>query len=226
MLTSSATVIALSNFFAKNTNSVSYPVIVLDPVMVATSGHTLVDADTMEAISTILFDHVDWITPNIPEAEVIAGRDTPLDARSGILDLIDLLHEVSEVADVPYVLLKGGHLPLKLEEVRDIRSAARKSNIEMIWLDEGLEGECIDVLEGYRSLLDGGKNELPPRAMVDLLHEKEEDRWTMFVSRMVDTESTHGTGCTLSSAIACSAALAGSAGELVSSKSRSGLSRD
>ncbi|PCI57351.1 MAG: bifunctional hydroxymethylpyrimidine kinase/phosphomethylpyrimidine kinase [Alphaproteobacteria bacterium] len=120
--------------------------IVLDPVMVSTSGDALISSDAMVALKTRLFPLVDVVTPNIPEAEKLA-RKVVIDMDRAAQDLLNL--------NVEAVFLKGGHL----------------------------KGSVAQDVLAY----DGGtKTYEAPR---------------------VDTQNTHGTGCTLSSAIAAYLAL-------------------
>ncbi|MEM7651507.1 MAG: bifunctional hydroxymethylpyrimidine kinase/phosphomethylpyrimidine kinase [Pseudomonadota bacterium] len=115
--------------------------VVLDPVMVATSGDSLVSNDAVEAIKTRLIPLADVITPNISEAEKLS-RKAVLDMERAAKDLIPL--------GAKAVFLKGGHLKGE---------------------------EAIDVLATPSSL-------------------------EIFSAPRVLTSNTHGTGCTLSSAIA------------------------
>ncbi len=121
------------------------PMVVLDPVMVATSGDRLLDPDAVDALRNDLIPLADLITPNVAEAAVLAGGDpvTSLEAaESQARDLAERLRT--------RVLVKGGHLG----------------------------GETsVDILVG-----DGAVR--------------------TFSARRVETKNTHGTGCTLSSAIA------------------------
>lgn len=127
------------------------PVVILDPVMVAKSGHRLVTDEAVAVLRSELLPLATVVTPNLPEAAVLL--DTPEPAAEdampafarGLLDL-----------GCPHVLLKGGHL------------------------------------EGPRSR--------------DLLLGAEGEVWLDAVR--VDTRNTHGTGCTLSSAIAALAPVA------------------
>ena len=80
------------------------PVVVLDPVMVATSGDRLLDADAEDGVRE-LFDRVDLVTPNGPELAVLAGAGP---ARS-VDELVDQARAVSARHRV-LVLAKGGHL--------------------------------------------------------------------------------------------------------------------
>lgn len=120
--------------------------VVLDPVMVATSGDTLIQDDAVMAMQELLFPVVDLITPNIPEAQLLLGRKIENDQqlRAACADLA-AAHQAA-------VLLKAGHLT----------------------------GEKLqDVL-----LTVPGATEY------------------VYTNKRLDTNNTHGTGCTLSSAIA------------------------
>ncbi len=121
--------------------------IVVDPVMVSTSGSRLLNGDAMDALTTRLLPLGALITPNIPEAEVLCGF--------AIRDEADMMRGAEAIGrQLPgAVLVKGGHL------------------------DSG----AVDLL------YDKGAN---PSS-------------TRFPGPRVDTRNTHGTGCTLSSAIAC-----------------------
>lgn len=124
--------------------------IVVDPVMVATSGSSLIADEAVEALKQLLFPLAAVVTPNLPEAEVLAGM--------GIANKQDAEKAADAIAlscgPDTSVLVKGGH---------------------------GLgEGDSVDDL---LRLPDGSKVWLP--------------------GKLVKTENTHGTGCSLSSAIAC-----------------------
>ncbi len=118
--------------------------VVVDPVMVATSGDRLLDDDAVEAVRRLL-TVADVVTPNLPEAAVLLGAPVA----SGVPEMLEQARAM-RAAGARRVLLKGGHLPLA--------------------------GEAVDVLVGP-------EGELVVRAP-----------W-------IDTEHTHGTGCTLSSAL-------------------------
>ncbi len=124
--------------------SVAVP-IVLDPVMIATSGAALIAPDAAAAMRELLFPEAALITPNIPELAALAGRSF-----NGTQAMIAAAEELAEASGAA-VLAKGGHG----------------------------EGETItDVLV------------IPGEAPL------------MFDHARIDTRHTHGTGCTLSSAIA------------------------
>ncbi len=118
--------------------------IVVDPVMVSTSGCKLLDSGAVEALAALLFPLADIITPNIPEAEALCGFPVADDA-----SMLQAAHAISSSTGGA-VLIKGGH-----------------------------SAGCAD----------------------DLLYERGQAAW--FHALRIDTANTHGTGCTLSSAIAC-----------------------
>lgn len=120
--------------------------IVLDPVMVATSGDPLLEESAVNALKEILIPYSRVITPNIPEAEILLGKKIEKQE-----DLPTLAKELSQDRKVS-VLLKAGHL-----------------------VDEEL---------------------------IDIFYNAEEDETVELKSRRVHTPNTHGTGCTLSSAMA------------------------
>ncbi|QJW36989.1 bifunctional hydroxymethylpyrimidine kinase/phosphomethylpyrimidine kinase [Cellulosimicrobium protaetiae] len=89
---------------ARTDSGLPRPWVVLDPVMVATSGHRLLDAGAEQAVRD-LAARADVVTPNLPELAVLAGQDvaTTWD---------DALHQATSYATTSdtVVLLKGGHL--------------------------------------------------------------------------------------------------------------------
>jgi hydroxymethylpyrimidine/phosphomethylpyrimidine kinase len=119
--------------------------VVLDPVMIATSGAALIDPQAVAAMRDRLFPLAHLITPNLPELAALVGR--PL---STTQDMIDAAEELASTTGAA-VLAKGGH---------------------------AAGDRIIDVL-------------LAPGA-----------RAVAFDHARIDTVHTHGTGCTLSSAIA------------------------
>ena len=88
--------------------------VVLDPVMVSTSGARLLEASALDALRTRLLPLATLITPNLPEAELLIGR--------GIADMdamhaaVGALHALGAHA----VLLKGGHLPVEAGSQADV----------------------------------------------------------------------------------------------------------
>lgn len=122
--------------------------IVVDPVMVATSGARLLHEDAMTSLQTALFPLACLLTPNLPEAELLIGRKLATTE-----EMEEAAQELAKTYGVP-VLLKGGHLETKAADV----------------------------------LADGTKV-----------------RW--YLGERIANPNTHGTGCTLSSAIAANLAL-------------------
>ena len=77
--------------------------IVVDPVMVATSGAKLIEEKAVEALTSHLFPLADMLTPNIPEAEVLWGNS---------IETVQDMEEAAEIIGEKFgtsVLLKGGH---------------------------------------------------------------------------------------------------------------------
>lgn len=122
--------------------------LVVDPVMVSTSGCALMQPDALAIMKERLLPMADLVTPNLPEAWTLAGTDTSVDdAAQKILRL-----------GVKALLIKGGH-------------AEGKTKTDYLYINNG-----------------GGVMRVE------------------FTSETVETKNTHGTGCTLSSAIAAFAA--------------------
>jgi len=121
--------------------------VVVDPVMVATSGSALMKSNAVEILIHKLLPLATLVTPNIPEARVLSGMTI-----EGKEDMIAAARKISDVCRCA-VLLKGGH---SINDANDLLCAEG----EMIWF----EGERIN------------------------------------------NPNTHGTGCTLSSAIAANLA--------------------
>ena len=117
--------------------------IVVDPVMVATSGAKLINNEAVDTLKTELFPLASVLTPNIPETEVLTGKSVRIAE-----DMIEAARQIGEVYHCA-VLVKGGH------QLNDAN---------------------------------------------DLLYTEGSYRW--FKGKRIDNPNTHGTGCTLSSAIA------------------------
>ncbi len=78
--------------------------VVLDPVMVSTSGHRLIEESAIEQLKSELIPHCTLLTPNIPEAEILLGKKISKQA-----DMEVTAHALVEKYGVA-VLLKAGHL--------------------------------------------------------------------------------------------------------------------
>ena len=80
------------------------PILVVDPVMISSSGHKLLQDDAIEAMCKILLPHARVITPNVLEAEMLVNRKI-----NTLQDLTEAAEEIGEKFDVACVA-KGGHL--------------------------------------------------------------------------------------------------------------------
>ena len=117
--------------------------VVVDPVMIATSGSKLISDDAIETLKTCLMPLSSILTPNIPEAEVLAE--------------------------------------MKVETEEEMILAAKKISETF---------HCAVLCKGGHQLNDAN----------DLLYRDGEYKW--FHGKRIQNPNTHGTGCTLSSAIA------------------------
>eukprot|EP00804_Cyclotella_cryptica_P021788 CCRYP_000797-RA/>CCRYP_000797-RA protein AED:0.06 eAED:0.06 QI:0/0.5/0.33/1/1/1/3/231/652 len=155
----------------------SVPLVVVDPVMISTSGHKLVDAPAKEAMIRFVFPQADLITPNKFEAEELLGRKlvTTRDVEEGA-------REILEGMGPKAVLIKGGHLLEEEESGGGSGLTAREYAQDYLLtnLDVSLAGKPV---KDQARLCDGS-------------------RGVWLRSKRYDTIHTHGTGCTLSSAIA------------------------
>ena len=120
--------------------------LVVDPVMVATSGDLLLQASAIESLKSELLPLADVITPNLPEAAALIGTKVPQNED----EMVDMINELRQLG-AKSVLLKGGHLE-------------DDSNSTDLLI-------CTDTVERLSTA-------------------------------RIETRNTHGTGCTLSSAIA------------------------
>lgn len=138
----------LSQYGARN--------IVVDPVMVSTSGHRLIDEEAEAALLEYLLSIGSVITPNIPEAEVLS--ETSIKNQDDMVKASKIISRKVNTA----VLVKGGHLV---------------SDASDLFFEDG--------------------------------------RCSWYTSERIDNPNTHGTGCTLSAAIACNLASGKSLGESI-----------
>ena len=120
--------------------------LVLDPVMVATSGDPLLEQSAISTLKSELLGLATIITPNLPEAALLTGQPIPR-SEADMLAMVSSLRQLQAQA----VLLKGGHL--------------------------SDSADSIDLLISKDDVL-------------------------RLSAKRIATQNTHGTGCTLSSAIA------------------------
>jgi len=121
--------------------------VVVDPVMVATSGSSLMKTDAVQTLIEELLPIATLVTPNIPEAQILSGL--AIESKDVMLMAAKMIGDTYGCA----VLLKGGH---SINDANDLLYA----NGESVW----------------------------------------------FEGKRIDNPNTHGTGCTLSSAIAANLA--------------------
>jgi hydroxymethylpyrimidine/phosphomethylpyrimidine kinase len=107
MLYSSDIINVIADFFSKG----KQPPLVVDPVMVATSGAVLLKPSAIQALKTRLLPLATLITPNLDEAQLLVGRKL-----SNLEDLLDAAAELHQKFGCA-ALVKGGHLRLGGEAV-------------------------------------------------------------------------------------------------------------
>ena len=95
---------AIVELVARRARAGDLPHLVVDPVMVASSGDRLLAEEAEAAYRELLFPHAEVITPNLLEASVIVGR--PLEGEQAAADAARELSEEGEA----WVVVKGGHL--------------------------------------------------------------------------------------------------------------------
>ncbi|MFX0537032.1 bifunctional hydroxymethylpyrimidine kinase/phosphomethylpyrimidine kinase [Ornithinimicrobium sp. Y1847] len=149
--------------------------VVLDPVMVSTAGSRLLDEDAIDAVRAML-PAADLITPNLPEAAVLLGLE-PDEAATDLAAMHDQARRLLDLG-AARVLVKGGHVRAEAGDRASRDTASRGTASRGTASRDTENGEVVDVLA-----LPGGE-----------VHELRGPR--------VRTANTHGTGCTLSSAIA------------------------
>jgi len=92
------------------------PLVVVDPVLVSTSGTRLLDDEGLRALSLQLLPRVRVVTPNIPEAEAISGQ--AIESAEGARDAARKIHKMGAAA----VVITGGHASWTHGEVVDLSS--------------------------------------------------------------------------------------------------------
>ena len=166
--------------------------LVCDPVCVSTSGHTLLHPDAVQVVIKELFPLSALVTPNKSEAELLlghSGRTEEISSLEGMLRAAEALLRLGPMA----VLLKGGHITANLSGLEEFQS--RHPNARIV--RDGLLGENMEILGIGSSLLSKSEQ----RIVVDVLMDNKGET-TVFARPHISTTSTHGTGCTLSAAIA------------------------
>jgi hydroxymethylpyrimidine kinase/phosphomethylpyrimidine kinase len=146
MLPTAEIVAEVARLFAEE----NLPAPVVDPVVVATSGDVLIDDEAFEILKTKLFPLARVVTPNIPEAEKLAGLSIKSEAD------MRRAAEVIQSIGARSVLVKGGH--------------------------RSVGGQALDILLDENGI------------------------FTEFQTDYIEIGDIHGSGCTLSAAIAANLA--------------------
>ncbi|KZT18824.1 hypothetical protein NEOLEDRAFT_1079281 [Neolentinus lepideus HHB14362 ss-1] len=170
------------------------PPLVCDPVCVSTSGHTLLQSDAVKVMITDLFPITTLVTPNSQEAELILSQDGQQININSLEDMVSAAKKLRDLGPAA-VLLKGGHISITMKDVE--RACSLNADIELV--QDGLLEDNMEILQVAET--DPSTWQLA----VDVLHQKN-GVTTIFVRPRIDSTSTHGTGCTLSAAIACALA--------------------
>jgi hydroxymethylpyrimidine kinase/phosphomethylpyrimidine kinase len=150
------------------------PAPVVDPVMRATSGDDLINDDAVSCLVADLFPWALVVTPNIPEAERLTGLT--ITDESGMRQAARIIREMGARA----VLVKGGHLARQKAEGRRQKAEGRRQETAIIndtHEASAVSEQAIDVLDN-------------------------EGRVTVFRDELIAGGEVHGSGCTLSAAIA------------------------
>ena len=215
---------SLSKYGAKN--------VVLDPVMVATSGGVLMKKSALHALKYKLAPAAEIITPNVREAEVLAEMK--------ILSLAGMRAAAVKISQFfsGAILIKGGDLA-GASRACGAADADTARNFNASQRERGENGACENSVSSTKSADFAGKNftsegvnltaDAEPsfgrnlsaapldagfesnseggdltNLAVDILYEN--GKFHEFSAPKISTRNTHGTGCTLSSAIACALA--------------------
>jgi hydroxymethylpyrimidine kinase/phosphomethylpyrimidine kinase len=133
------------------------PPVVLDPVMISTSGTRLLEADAVAALLDLISSRlIDVVTPNIPELAALLGEDVPAENAHMWERVLDQATRLSEKTSAR-IYAKAGHL-----------TGSTQRSDALVFSDPQEHAVSVTQLPGV----------------------------------LVDTTNTHGTGCTLSSALA------------------------
>ncbi|CAM1510002.1 Fc.00g003370.m01.CDS01 [Cosmosporella sp. VM-42] len=160
MLAAADTIEMISKLVVKH----DIPALVVDPVMVSTSGAQLLPHEAIRQLSQHLLPHTTVLTPNIPEAILILSENGQPAIEIRSVDDLETIAQRIHALGPKWVLVKGGHLPFKEDFTVAETESERKVVVDVL---VGGEGQVVRVESPYQ-----------------------------------ESKNTHGTGCSLASAIA------------------------
>ena len=154
--------------------------VVLDPVMIASSGARLLEDDAVEALRGELVPLATLVTPNWPEAGILLGREL------GGMDKVESIAEGFASIGAPRVLLKGGHLPGRML-VDMLIDGPRRIEYRHLRIEEA-EGHgtgCALASAVAAGLARGNTLDDAVRIATDLVHRALVDRYAVGDSKPV-----------------------------------------
>lgn len=177
--------------------------IVLDPLMISTTGHKLLHDEAIDDLCQKLFSKAELITPNIPEAEELMRRISSDHATSNTLEAEELLRKTGGENTA------AGSDENNMCAIADgnVNQASNSDENEVqgrIDSEEKMRFAAEELSKKYNTnvLIKGGHFDGDP---IDVLYEKNGDVH-VFYGRRIENKDTHGTGCVLSSTIAANLA--------------------
>ncbi|KAM3436570.1 hypothetical protein NHJ13734_005034 [Beauveria thailandica] len=174
MLGSVETINVLSDMIEKH----NLATVVVDPVMVSTSGAQLLPHEAIKHLSSRLLARTTLLTPNVPEARLLLAENGIAEQRpnsnnvhssssnNGVDELEALAQTIRNRLGPRWVLVKGGHVPLRAADMTAAGDADKDADRVVVDVLVGPEGEVVKVQSPFQP-----------------------------------STSTHGTGCSLASAI-------------------------
>ncbi len=184
MLPTRAVVWEVARLFGEN----DLPRPVLDPVMMSSSGHELMDEGALDAYVEELLPLAQLLTPNIPEAETLTG--ITITSEGDMRRAATIIRELGARA----VLIKGGHLKKQEAGGRRQETGGKGQEGGSPTISEGSNAECSDQ--------ESGTDQTPDESdeAIDVLDN--DGKVTVFREKRVSGAALRGTGCILSAAIA------------------------
>ncbi|GEQ68031.1 hypothetical protein JCM33374_g1697 [Metschnikowia sp. JCM 33374] len=153
--------------------------LVVDPVMIATTGRTLMESETVQLLLHDIIPGSKLCTPNFEEAMTLwqAAEGVPADAHAfdSVDTFVEFVIALQKKLGSENLLVKGGHVPfLDGKRVPENSPLVKENNEDL--------------------------------HIIDILYESKTEEVTIFKSKRIPTKNSHGTGCTLASAISANLA--------------------